>query len=88
MPLKTVDQNSRGSVFSYLEDVLTYYKTAEDASFGEWPTDKIGWEGLTLNKPFYIHVESWFTKRNIKVINYNTDRYLSTFIRLFAVSGR
>ena len=76
MSLKTINQNSQHSVFSYLEDVLDYYKTAENSSLGEWPTLQIGWDGLTLNKPFYAHVRTWFANRNIKVINFNqNNRY-------------
>lgn len=81
MPLKSVDQNSRYSVFSYLEDVLTYYKTTENASLGEWPVLQIGWKDFDKTQAFYRHVKSWFTSRNINVINHNnTNRYLSTFI--------
>jgi hypothetical protein len=81
MTLKNVDQNNQDSVFSFLDDVLAYYKTAEDASLGEWPTLQIGREDFQKTQKFYCYVNSWFANRNITVIKHNkTKRYLSTFI--------
>lgn len=81
MPFRTVDTNSRNSVFNYLEDVLDYYKTAENATLSEWPAIEKGYEPFQKNESFYRHAMSWFINRNINVIKHNKkNRYLSTFI--------
>ncbi|NCB70855.1 MAG: hypothetical protein EOM45_03580 [Clostridia bacterium] len=81
MPLKTLDPKSKQLVYAYLDDVLTYYKTAEEASLGEWPTQQIGWQDIPLGDPFYKIVIKWFQERNVEVImNQRGHRYLSTFI--------
>lgn len=80
MPFRTLYPNNQDSVFAYLDDVLTYYKTAENASLGEWPTLQIGWNDFPKTQVFYNHVITWFANRNIRVIIHNTKRYLSTFI--------
>ena len=81
MKYQILSQNNQNSVFTYLNDVLEYFKNSENASLGEWPTIEIGWEAFQKTQPFYKFVKQWFTKRNINIIQHNdTNRYLSTFI--------
>lgn len=69
------------SIYEYLEAVLAYYKTAANASFGEWPDIEIGWSSFTKNNNFYDRVKQWFAARDITIIRgQDTNRYLSTFI--------
>jgi hypothetical protein len=81
MEHRIVLQNSQASIYSYLEDVLDYYKKSENASLAEWPTNDIGWEPFQKHQTFYRYVGQWFSERKIGIIRHNnSNRYLSTFI--------
>ena len=61
--------------FDYFEDVLEYYKTTENPSFGEWPLCP-----FERNSRFYDEAEQWFTDRGVKVLYHKNRRFLSSFI--------
>jgi len=80
MPNRAVNPSNQESVFAYLDAVLNYYKTTENASLGEWPTYEIGWRA-DKNVSFYRLATQWFEERNVRIIrHHDTNRYLSTFI--------
>ena len=80
MPIKVLEY-TQTSIYNYLDDVLNYYKTANDASFGEWPDNEIGWRSYERKQRFYRYVSEWFAERDVNIINHNnSNRYLSTFI--------
>ena len=77
---RAVNPSNQESVFEYLDAVLNYYKTAENASLGEWPTYEIGWRA-DKNSSFYRIATKWFDERNVSIIrHHDTNRFLSTFI--------
>ena len=80
MPNRAVNPSNQESVFAYLDAVLNYYKTTENASLGEWPPHENGWYAKK-NGAFYRLAIKWFRERNVNVIRLNdSNRYLSTFI--------
>lgn len=76
-----VVEYTQSCIYEYLEEVLTYYKTEEHASFGEWPDVEIGWMPFSKSMKFYAIVSHWFAESDIHIIRWHdTNRYLSTFI--------
>ncbi len=77
MPLREVElsQGDAMPYFDYFENVLEYYKTTENPSFGEWPLCP-----FERNSRFYDEAEQWFTDRGVKVLYHKNRRFLSSFI--------
>ena len=66
---------------NYFDDVLEYYKTTENPSFGEWPQLSEGLYTVEKNSRFYEEAEQWFSDRGVQVLNHNgRRRFLSSFV--------